>query len=958
MKRLLLTMFALCCVIASYSQLLTWTPPFPRENDAAQTLVITMDATKGNQGLLNYTPTSDVYVHIGAITNKSTSGDDWKYVRFQWATTPAAANAPYAGNNKWTYTIAGSLRSYFGITDPTETISKIAILFRSGNGNRVQRNADASNMYIPIYTTDLTVRLSQPPREPKFNPTPEPQNWTVGTSFNIAADANKPSLMKLYHNGTVVATSAGNVTSLSASSVVTSGNQQIVAEANDGTVTRYDTINIFVSNIVALPPDVQDGINYINNTTATLVLRAPGKGTVSVIGDFNNWTMNATTVMNKTPDGKFFWITLNGLAPGVEYAFQYVVDGNLKIADPYAEKILDPGPFADVQIPASTYPNLKPYPNGQNGIVSVLQTQAPVYNWAVTNFNKPDKRGLVIYELLVRDFIAAHDWKTLKDTLTYLKRLGVNAIEVMPWTEFENNNSWGYNTFQYFAPDKYYGPRNTLKQFIDSCHKYGMAVIMDIVLNHTYGPSPLARLYYDHQNNRPAANNPWYNDVAPHAFGFGEDFDHESADTKYFFGRVLKHWITEYKIDGYRFDFSKGITQKASSNDGQFSAYDASRIALLKGYADTIKKVDPSNYLILEHFCDDQEERELSESGMLLWSRVWTQYQEASMGYISGSNFDQVIHSVKGFNNPHLVGFMESHDEERITFKNIKYGNASGSYNIRDTATALKRMELNAAFLLTVPGPKMIWQFGELGYDYSRCYLAANNDETGNCNTKLDPKPIRWDYQTQARRQQVFNVYSQLNRLRFHPMYKGAFENASIDRSLSGSFKWIKFTTTNDTADLVVIGNFDVTPQTGSVTFPVAGTWYDYFANTTISTTTGPQSFTLQPGEYRVYVNRNVNNITTTSVGAIPVNPNAVEVRLYPNPVDVNGTIEIKLPQSGQTTIELYNSTGQYVRTVYSGFLARGVRQLPLQRPTVAKGTYFLKVRTKDDTKTIPFTLQ
>ena len=62
---------------------------------------------------------------------------------------------------------------------------------------------------------------------------------------------------------------------------------------------------------------------------------------------------------------------------------------------------------------------------------------------------------------------------------------------------------------------------------------------------------------------------------------------------------------------------------------------------------------------------------------------------------------------------------MESHDEERLMYKNIQFGNSSGSYNVKDLNTALKRVEMCGAFLFTIPGPKMFWEFGELGYDYS-----------------------------------------------------------------------------------------------------------------------------------------------------------------------------------------------------------------------------------------------
>ncbi|MBD0284004.1 MAG: hypothetical protein ICV79_01105 [Flavisolibacter sp.] len=129
-------------------------------------------------------------------------------------------------------------------------------------------------------------------------------------------------------------------------------------------------------------------------------------------------TKDANYIMNRTPDGQKFWIRLEGLTAGAEYAFQYDTDDALHIANPYVEKVLDSYNNNDQNISSVTYPNLKPYPSGKTtGIVGIIQTASPTYNWAVNNFNQPDKRGLVIYELLVRDFVAAHDRKTLKDTL-------------------------------------------------------------------------------------------------------------------------------------------------------------------------------------------------------------------------------------------------------------------------------------------------------------------------------------------------------------------------------------------------------------------------------------------------------------------------------------------------------------------------------------------------------------
>jgi len=968
MKKILQLVLLLFTFSLSRAQLLSWTPSFPVENDPATNVVITVDAAKGNQGLLNYASTNDVYVHIGVITNKSTNQTDWQHSLFTWGTTTAAAHCTFVSANKWQYTIAGGLRTFFGITDATEHVLKIAILFRNGDGSRAQRNADNSDMYVPIYDNSVVaVRFTDPLLQPLYFPQPEPLTKTVGDNISLTAIASKSSTMKLYLNGTVIQTSNG-VTSISASPTLTAGgNTVVVAEANDGTTTKTDTLRFFVTGgttIAPLPAGVRDGINYeADNTAATLVIFAPSKNRVSVIGEFpgSNWTEQTQYQMNKTPDGNYWWLRITGLTPGTEYAFQYLVDGNLKIAEPYAEKILDP--FGnDQNIPPSTYPNLKPYPTGlTTGIVSILQTAAPQYSWQIANFSKPDKRKLVIYELLVRDFVAAHDWNTLRDTLNYLKNLGVNAIELMPFNEFEGNSSWGYNPDFYFAPDKYYGPKLSLQQFIDSCHKKGIAVVMDIALNHSFGLSPLVQLYWDAANNRPAANNPWFNPVPKHAFNVGYDMNHESLATRYFVSRVVEHWLTNYKIDGFRFDLSKGFTQtQTCDNTGNncnvaaFGAYDASRVAIWKRYYDTVQVKSPGSYAILEHFADNTEEIELSNYGMLLWGNLNDSYAQASMGYTDRWDFSNGIYTVRGWTQPNLVTYMESHDEERIMYKNLQFGNSSGTYNIKELNTALKRIEMCGAFFFTAPGPKMLWEFGELGYDYSinRC---ENGTIDNSC--RLSPKPITWDYLQSIQRKRLHDVFAALIGLRFHPLYKDVFITNQITNNLSGAFKSLQVTT--DTSKICAVGNFDVVSQTGSVTFQNAGTWYDYLDGSTITATGAAQIITLQPGEYHVYLNRNVVSNIVTPVTSINVPGSSLSVKLYPNPVLKNAALEVNTPESGTVQIDLLTITGQKLQSIYSGFMVKGLHTLAVDKnEKLSAGMYLLRVSTKTSAGTVKFILK
>ena len=853
MKKLLLFFLVFLMAFQGFSQLLSWTPDFATES--TNSFTITMDANFGNKGLLNHTA-SDVYVHIGVITNYSTSSGDWRHVQTTWGTTTAAAQATSLGNNQWSFTISGGLRTYFGITDPNEKIQKIAILFRSGDGNTKQTNADGSDMFIPVYSSALAVRFTDPYFQPTFTPVPEPLNKKVNDNITLTAKSNSNATLTLSLNGTVIQTATNAQSITAAPTLATTGSQQVIAKADNGTTTVSDTLDFYVNssvNIAALPAGVQTGINYgADNKSVTLVLFAPGKSRVAVIGDFagSNWKEQSQYELNKTPDGNYWWITITGLTPSKEYSYQFLVDGQLKIADPYAEKILDPA--NDPYISSSTYPGLKPYPtDSTTGIVSVLQTGQTPYSWQVANFSRPDKRSLVIYELWLTDFVANHDWSTLADSLHYFKSLGINAIEVMPFNEFEGNISWGYNPDFYFAPDKYYGTENSLKQFIDKCHQNGIAVIMDMVLNHSFGSSPMVQLYWDSTNNRPATNNPWFNPVAKHAYNVGYDMNHESAATHYFVSRVLNYWLTDFKIDGFRFDLSKGFTQtQTCDNNGNncnvnaWGNYDSSRVKIWKGYYDTLQSKSQGSYAILEHFADNSEEKDLSNYGMLLWSNMAYPFEQSSMGYNSGSDFSSGIASVEGWSHPYKVTYMESHDEERVMYKDVTYGNSAGSYNIKDTVTALKRQQLTAAFLLMQPGPKMIWEFGELGYDYPINYC-GNGTINNACRT--DPKPIRWDYYEQPDRKKLFDVYSALIKLRFNPSFSDQFISNSSSQSLSGNFKWITM------SKIAVVGNFDVVSQTGTVTFPSTGTWKDYLNDTTISVTNASQNFTLQPGEFHVF---------------------------------------------------------------------------------------------------------
>jgi 1,4-alpha-glucan branching enzyme len=592
-----------------------------------------------------------------------------------------------------------------------------------------------------------------------------------------------------------------------------------------------------------LPANAKEGVVFINGGTSAIVtLYAPAKTSVALIGDFNDWQATANYQMKLAPDNNTWWVQIDNLNPNTEYAYQFLVNGTLKVADPYCEKVLDPN--NDSYISAAIYPGLKAYPTGKTtGIVSTMQANQPVYSWKNNSFTRPAKDNLVVYELLIRDFTTEHSYASTLQKLDYLKDLGINAIELMPVTEFEGNLSWGYNVSYYFAPDKYYGTKTALQGFIDECHGKGIAVIMDMVLNHSFGQSPMVQLYFD--GSKPTSNSPWFNVDAKHPYNVGYDFNHESPATKYFSKNVMKFWMQQYKIDGFRFDLSKGFTQNYTTGDAPFAAYDASRVAIWKEYNNYIKSIDPNNfYVILEHFADATEEKVLADDGMMLWNNLNYNMNEATMGWLPTSDFSWGFFNKHNFaKSENLVNYIESHDEERLNFKNINYGNASGGYSVKDLATALKREEMAAAFLFAIPGPKMVWQFGELGYDISIDF----NGRTGD-------KPIKWDYFSDSRRKALYDAYAKFIKLKKN---NGIFSSPTYTYSTTGGIKYIKLT--NGTNTVVVVGNFDVTNQTASIDFGASGTWIDATGGANINLGSATFGATLAAGEYHIYSKQTLN---------------------------------------------------------------------------------------------------
>lgn len=906
------------------AQIITSVPAFPTEND---TIEIIYDASLGNGDLDGVYP---IYAHTGVITSNSSSDTDWEHVVGTWGTADPIVQMTPLGANKHKITIP--VQSFYSINDG-ETVFKLAFVFRNTTGSLVGREADGGDIYFQLYEEGVAASIISP-----NNGSLVAANETI----EILAHSNDSANLSLFADNIELVSDSNSLSisySLNAADYI-SGQHIISFKADFTDEVLLDSVYFTILGdyqTLPVPDGIQEGINISesNPGEVTFNLFAPGKGLMYLLGDFNDWLFDDAYILNQDSSGDFHWLTVYGLDPNEEYAFQYyIVDESLRIGDPYCEKVLDP--WNDPYIDESVYPDLKEYPIGlTTGIVSTFQINEEEYTWTDQSYIRPDKKNLIVYELLIRDFLDAHSYQMLSDTLNYLDSLGITAIELMPVNEFEGNESWGYNPDFFLAPDKYYGPKNAYKDFVNECHERGIAVIMDIAMNHSFGLNPQVKMYFNPdagQWGQPTADSPWFNEIPKHDYNVGYDYNHESQYTKKFVDSVLIHWVTEYHIDGYRMDLSKGFTQvNTLGNVYQWGLYDQSRINILSSYANHVWNYDPSIYMILEHFAENNEEETLSDLGFMIWGNINHEYLEASMGY--PSDLSWVSYAARGWDDPNLISYMESHDEERMMYKNVTYGAINGDYDVTNQGTALDRCELAAVFFIPVPGPKMIWQFGELGYDYSINYC-ENGSIDESCRTH--PKPIKWDYYDQWQRHQLFIVYKELIKLkREYPV----FTTEDFNLNVNAFQKSIQLNSTD--MNVAIVGNFDTEAADMSFSFVHGGYWYEYFSgDSLLAGDLVPDVIPLSAGEYRLY--------TDVKLGegvALAIDENAdfkEDFMVFPNPS--NGEFNFIIP--GNLTDEkhgfVYSSSGKLIDRFE---IPKGQEIWKWFSPNSApKGMYFVKI--------------
>lgn len=948
MKKItLLFLFLNFCAFAQ-----TTTVPSPALAESA----VELRFNKAGTPLSNYTGT--IYAHIGLTVN----GTQWENVKGTWGNNSTQPALVLDNGTTYKLTLGPDLYAYFGVP-ATSTITQICVVFRAATGS-----PQSADTFIPVGSF-------------QFNLTQPTQNSTTlltsGSNFLIAANNTGGNASYTLKSNGLVIHSNTNTSTYSFTQTNITSNQNYVLEVTQGNSTITKKFSVIINGgaqSAAIPADLKEGVNYnaLDDTKATLVLNAPFKDFIYVAGTFNNWQPDGTYAMKKDPNSGKFWLELTGLTSGNSYSYQYWVGDQtnlpanspamVKTADPYSTLVLSP--FDDPEIATlGVYPNLPQYPEGQEREVSVLQTGPNAfyqYNWseATTNFVKPDKKDLVIYEVLVRDFDANRTYQDLINKIDYFKNLKINAIQLMPVMEFEGNESWGYNTAFHMALDKRYGTEAKLKEFIDLCHQNNIAVILDIALNHVFSRSPLERMWMKDTNNDgwgdgTTAENPYANANPMHSYNVGTDLNHFNEPnnlTGNYVKQTIEHWINNFKIDGFRWDLTKGFTQNCpytgsgSAQDACTNNYQSDRVAKLKYYADLQWAIDPNFYVIFEHLGNGGSYTEEVEwanyrktgdaDGIAKGIMHWRKMTDAYANFVKGNstNLTGVADATDRF-----IGYAESHDEERIVYKAL----TEAGQTQNNLPKVLKRLSAMGALHLLVPGPKMIYHFGDLGYDDSifTCSDGTVNTPTGGAtgDCKLSTKPQnQWteNWLTNLDRKKVYDDWAKMIELK---TTQNIFKNGQYAWNFSTTGKtrldiWTSTTSTPDLSYVFVLTNATNSVSNAAGNFPYTGTWYNLMDGTPLTVTSTSMLINIEADGFRVFGNKQ----------ALLSQPdfNKATIALHPNPSSGNFNINTNVQH-----LSIYNSTGQLVKEFKGNFDAAHSYSIY----DLINGLYLVKITDKNN---------
>ena len=675
-----------------------------------------------------------------------------------------------------------------------------------------------------------------------------------------------------------------------------------------------------------MPAYVKHGVTLpssASNDSTSFRIRVPNKEyvllRVAPLGQ--NPATASPIVMRRATLNHEWWINLK--LPKGTYEYLYEIENGKLIYDPWGRW------------------------NGTNG--SRFSTDstgltADDYVWRNTNFQRPPLNKLVIYELNVNEFAGGKlglgsgqgTFLHLIETLPYLDSLGINAVELMPVTDYgiigKSGFSWGYDVNSYLSLEPGYGSPRDFKIFVDSAHGRGIAVIVDVVFNHLNETSALWQMAPNEDINPyfKRCNQLNYNEDQ---LCFFKDLDHWANETQELVYTTLKMFIDEYKVDGFRYDLTQGIGWNINEPTKGILGW-ANRIH--QEYAGSI-------YQIAEH---------LPESPALLYYSGLTSgwhdsfrdeiFWEVIYRNRSLLNFENLIIDLGAYpgndtpgspsryaNRTEPVNATVNHDEQSLIYEMITFQGVP-------LEEAIIRDKLYATFMFTSLGIPMLWQ----GMEFSAPRGWQNDNE------KLSYRPVEFYLYPTSRGQSHYNYYKKLIFQRLHnpALYNGVLLKLyryDSQRTLVWGFE-----DTLTGSKVMCIANLSGIQQTiTNVPWLSTGEWFDIFDQSVMIVNSIPiPSLIIDAYTAKIYSSKSDSALLGIESFVKSIPEQFYLYQNYPNPFNPLTNIRFDIPISGIVSLKVYNVLGEEVAILINDEMKAGSYIVNFNASHLTSGVYFYKL--------------
>jgi 1,4-alpha-glucan branching enzyme len=415
---------------------------------------------------------------------------------------------------------------------------------------------------------------------------------------------------------------------------------------------------------------------------------APNADSISVSGKFNDWSLDKDRMVQE--DNGNWYAEIKEASPGDEY--EYIIHRG--------EQVLHRN---------------DPRSRAVTNSVGKSIIYADTFDWGDADFKMPPWNELVIYELHIGTF-ARHDpeqpgnFDDAIQRLPYLKFTGINAVEVMPVSEFAGDLSWGYNPANPYTVESVYGGPDGFKRFIKAAHKLGIAVILDVVYNH-FGPSDLDLWQFDGWSENNKGGIYFYNDGRSQTPWGDTRPDYGRGEVRQYIFDNAMMWLEEYRVDGLRYDMTLYIRTISGAGDEIPEGW-----GLVQWINREVSSRYPGRITIAEDLRNNAYVTARESEGGANFNSQWDaefvhpirkviteiEDEHRDMEAVRSALLHRYNLDVMG-----RVVYTESHDE-------VANGSARVTYEIDpqnpQSWYALKRSTLGAGLVLTAPGIPMLFQ--------------------------------------------------------------------------------------------------------------------------------------------------------------------------------------------------------------------------------------------------------